>query len=196
MVGAKERLCPIDGKLLNAIEEMRSTGAEDEREVCGWKLQYSRRGAGMRGDMVAVDPRDGEKLQSIVGIKRKLGINTDPAVPDIAKTTRDLSSTAGSVEDMLLLQPSQRRARVNKTSYAEAALAPRGMGVTKQTITVLDEAAPRAEDQPGGAQGLDLGDMAELVHARSGAEGSVPYGAVFDAPTVWLGSLMLSSAWT
>ena len=50
-------------KLLNAIEEMRSTGAENEREVCGWKLQYSRRGAGMRGDMVAVDPRDGEKLQ-------------------------------------------------------------------------------------------------------------------------------------
>ena len=165
-------------KLLDAIEEMRSTGAEKEREVCGWKLQYSRRGAGMRGDMVAVDPRDGEKLQSIVGIKRKLGIHTDPAAPDAAKSSRDLSSTAGTVEDMLLLQPSQRRARVNKISYAEAALASRGSGVTKQTTTVLEEAAPLSDEQSGGAQGLDLGDCAELVHARSGAEGSVPYGAV------------------
>ena len=49
-------------KLLNAIEEMRSTGAEDEREVCGWKLQYSRRGAGMRGDMVGRGVRVGRVL--------------------------------------------------------------------------------------------------------------------------------------
>ena len=42
--------------LLETIEQMRAAGAEDEREVCGWQLSYSRRGAGMRGDLVAVDP--------------------------------------------------------------------------------------------------------------------------------------------
>ena len=53
-------------QLLDAIEEMRSTGEENEREVCGWRLQYSRRGAAMRANG-GLDPRDGERLQSIVG---------------------------------------------------------------------------------------------------------------------------------
>ena len=73
-------------QLLAAIEEMRRA-TKNVNTVCfGWKLVYTLRkqGGTTRGDMMVIDPADGQKLYSVVSVKRKLGL----AAPVMA---RDLS---------------------------------------------------------------------------------------------------------
>ena len=77
-------------RLLAAIEEMRRSSRNVNMRCLGWHLEYTLRknGGTTRGDMLAVDPADGQKLFSIVSVKRKLGMIA-PAAP------RELSSDGG-----------------------------------------------------------------------------------------------------
>ena len=187
---------PLDAEsiatLITTLEGVRSEGREVKEKDCfGWKITYSKRGPGQRGDMYAIDPRDGEKMQSIVGVKRKLGVATDPAVASARESRApkaqraDPAASDSAVQEMLMMDPSQRRARKG-VNYAEAAQALRGTGITRLTLSVLDEASPLpAEGEEQGEEeeekernSLDLGMIAELVHERGGAGGTVPYGTV------------------
>ena len=61
-------------ELITAIEQMRRRNKNTDEYVHGWRLIYTLRGgnSSTRGDMTAIDPRDGQKIFSLVGVRRKL----------------------------------------------------------------------------------------------------------------------------
>jgi hypothetical protein len=61
-------------EIVKAVETIRRQSASTNELVHGWRLTYTRRapGAATRGDMCAIDPRDGQKIFSLVGLKRRL----------------------------------------------------------------------------------------------------------------------------
>jgi hypothetical protein len=73
-------------RLLAAIEEMRRSSRNVNTRCLGWRLEYTLRknGGTTRGDMMAVDPADGQKLFSIVSVKRKLGMVAPAPPPQVA----------------------------------------------------------------------------------------------------------------
>ena len=63
--------------LLAAVDEMRRSAKNVDKTFLGWRLTYLLRkcpGSSTRGDMMVQDPRDGQKIFSVVGLKRKLGL--------------------------------------------------------------------------------------------------------------------------
>ena len=58
-------------ELLAAVEAMRRRPSNTDEYLHGWRLIYSLRAAGSssRGDMTAIDPRDGQKIYSLVGLR-------------------------------------------------------------------------------------------------------------------------------
>ena len=63
-------------KLFGAIDEMRRVSRGCDYSLFGWRLVYTLRrapGSSTRGDIMVVDPRDGQKIFSTLGLKRKLG---------------------------------------------------------------------------------------------------------------------------
>ena len=64
-------------QLIAAIDEMRRSTKNVNRRYLGWKLEFNLRkqpGSSTRGDMMVIDPADGQKLFSVVSVKRKLGM--------------------------------------------------------------------------------------------------------------------------
>ena len=66
-------------ELLTAVEAMRRRPHDTDEWCHGWRLIYTLRGPGAsaRGDMTVVDPLDGQKIFSLVGLQRKLAGDED-----------------------------------------------------------------------------------------------------------------------
>ena len=137
---AEESEAPPDGKLseeqkehlLQAIEQMRRATKNVNTKCLGWTLCYTLRkqGGSTRGDMMVVDPADGQKLYSVVSVKRKLGL-AGPA------PVREPSADVG--------EPSQSRRAANWDwdQVRCGVLAP---------ALVLALPRPHAHTQPSGAR--------------------------------------------
>ena len=69
-------------ELLAAVNAIRRSTRNVEEKLHGWTLIYNlrtersliRNGTNIRGDMTAIDPQDGQKFFSVVGLKRRLGL--------------------------------------------------------------------------------------------------------------------------
>ena len=70
-------------ELFRAIAEVRKATASTDRMVHGWSITWSVRevsGAKVRGDLCVVDPRDHRKYNSVIALRRKLGLVDGEAV--------------------------------------------------------------------------------------------------------------------
>ena len=157
-------------RLLAAIEEMRRSSRNVNTRCLGWHLEYTLRknGGTTRGDMLAVDPADGQKLFSIVSVKRKLGMIA-PAAP------RELSSDGGgdaAAAPPRRIDPSHdwgqvlegsRRSRT-VVNYAETAGG--GAGGLKTGDLILQTLV---EHDPSASHGVSLLELAEGVYQRGEA---------------------------
>ena len=100
-------------ELLTAVEAMRRR-PHDTDEMChGWRLMYTLRGPGAssRGDMAVVDPIDGQKIFSMVGLQRKL--NGDEDHWDAAMKKARAAVALANGEDPNDLENRKRRRQVN-----------------------------------------------------------------------------------
>lgn len=63
-------------ELFDAVQRMKSKSSNQNFVKHGWQCLYVLRtsGSATRGDMCVIDPRDGQKIFSLVGIRRKLGL--------------------------------------------------------------------------------------------------------------------------
>ena len=63
-------------ELFDAVQLMKSKSSNQNFVKHGWQCVYTLRSAGSatRGDMCVIDPRDGQKIFSLVGMRRKLGL--------------------------------------------------------------------------------------------------------------------------
>ena len=137
-------------ELLAAIAEMRKSSKTLKREVHGWALTWTTRGkagAKVRGDLLAIDPRDGQKLFSSASIERKLMRREDVAVEE-AKPQVEASSSA-----------------------AEKARVPRAVAALMSSETF--NAAPSGEGDEGG----ECGEGGKGGEAGGQREGDGPQGA-------------------
>ena len=68
--------------------------------VHGWNVVFTLRGgcSSTRGDLMVVDPRDGQKIFSIVSLKRKLGLEDAPP-PEAPPERRARRSAAEQLRD-------------------------------------------------------------------------------------------------
>ena len=76
-----------------ALEDLKQRNYDSSCVCHGWDLSYRLRlqfvkKGGTRGDITAIDPRDGEKLHSLPAIKRKLGLQADAAQLDSLHNTQ------------------------------------------------------------------------------------------------------------
>ena len=63
-------------ELFDAVQRMKSKSSNQNFVKHGWQCLYVLRSSGSatRGDMCVIDPRDGQKIFSLVGMRRKLGL--------------------------------------------------------------------------------------------------------------------------
>ena len=63
-------------ELFDAVQRMKSKSSNQNFVKHGWQCLYALRtsGSATRGDMCVIDPRDGQKIFSLVGMRRKLGL--------------------------------------------------------------------------------------------------------------------------
>ena len=63
-------------ELFDAVQRMKSKSSNQNFVKHGWQCIYALRtsGSATRGDMCVIDPRDGQKIFSLVGMRRKLGL--------------------------------------------------------------------------------------------------------------------------
>ena len=173
--------------LFDAVEAMRKRPKNTDEYVHGWRLIYTLRSAGSaaRGDMTAVDPRDGQKIYSMVSLRRKLtGEDEGASLRGLGEVTnkRQLSE----YEQPVLLESKRQRKQVN---YAEVGVE-RSARLTDVLLATLDE-HPMHKALPAAAwAGLDYFSLAEGVHKRgAGPKGdSVALGPVRGALTTLLRS--------
>lgn len=160
-------------ELFAAVHEMKSKSSASNFFKHGWQLIYTLRtpGSSTRGDMCVIDPRDGQKIFSIVGLRRKLGLeeamerSTFYPRAKVSRTAEDEAARAA----LLLTDREPRRSRAT-VNYAEKLGDVRGRP-GEHISAVLAQA---------GEQGHDLASLAEAVHARMGSDSEtpVPYQAV------------------
>ena len=165
-------------QLLAAIDAMRASTKNVTTSCLGWSLTYTLRkqpGSSTRGDMMVIDPSDGQKLFSIVSIKRKLGMiatappreassSTDDGQPPPARRGFDWDAAN------LVIEGSRRSRTV--INYAEAA-----GGSARRTsdliLTTISEADPER------MTGLDLKYITQGVHDRGETESDIlPFAGV------------------
>lgn len=63
-------------EVLKEVQRSKRTGRASDKEVHGWRVIYTLRRHGTtanRGDICIIDPRDGQKIFSLVGLERKMG---------------------------------------------------------------------------------------------------------------------------
>ena len=147
-------------ELFEAIAAMRKAAKATEFVKHGWTLQWKVRqnqGGSTRGDMCIIDPRDGQKIYSIVGLKRKMGLRgVEPPQPamrrqlegDDATIDRQLGGLWDvSTEELLNLDPKSRRGRAAKPNYAEASgETGRGPRMPEQVLAALQRIDPEGND--------------------------------------------------
>ena len=191
-------------ELFAAVEVMRKAPSNTDKWVHGWRLIFTLRGrpgSSTRGDMTAIDPRDGQKLYSIVSMRRKLSA-TEDVFERATATGRAEAEAAGFVVEgkrrrVEWFPPEEIRARGprstrNVVNYAEvssssATGAPKMSDLVMSSLTDAKESSLTPDHWPG----LDYLSIAEAVHARPGssvtsATKSVPLAAVRTALTSML----------
>ena len=94
-------------ELVATLERMQNE-RESRRDEChGWVISYAVRSkqyakeSKKRGDLVVTDPRDGERLHSVLAVKRKLGLVT--AVEGLGSAAADGARARGEAEVALAL---------------------------------------------------------------------------------------------
>jgi hypothetical protein len=63
-------------EVLEEVQRSKRAGRASDKTVHGWRVMYTLRRQGTtanRGDICVIDPRDGQKIYSIVGLERKMG---------------------------------------------------------------------------------------------------------------------------
>ena len=68
-------------EIVDAVKQMVKAGKRYSAVLHGWDLKYNLRktGTAVRGDMCAIDPRDGQKIFSQIALKRKLQVAVEPS---------------------------------------------------------------------------------------------------------------------
>ena len=144
--------------IVRTMEEIRRAGRNANRTFSGWQLSYTVRkdGGYVRGDMCAIDPADGQKIFSVIGMKRKLGLVAMASEPAPRATRRRhdeaLADAAERLVDNVRLPRAARSTRT-VVNYAEtAASAPR-----------LSDLVLRAAAKAVNPAGATLIELAEAV---------------------------------
>ena len=172
-------------ELFEAIAAMRKAAKATEFVKHGWTLQWKVRqnqGGSTRGDMCIIDPRDGQKIYSIVGLKRKMGLRgVEPPQPamrrqlegDDATIDRQLGGLWDvSTEELLNLDPKSRRGRAAKPNYAEASgETGRGPRMPEQVLAALQRIDPEGND------GADFAALALEIGTAQQQDGTLEEGA-------------------
>ncbi|KAL1524033.1 hypothetical protein AB1Y20_018947 [Prymnesium parvum] len=152
--------------ILEEIARMRKVIRNQEKLLFGWKLQFTVRACDKsRADLCCVPP-SGEKIFSVIGVKRKLGlVSTAPAEPRRAAPTdatpAAAAAAAAAAESGLVLPEGQRRARP-RVNYAEFERAERAPALRDLVL-----------EQVGGGE-RELVGIAEAVHASGERNGATP----------------------
>ena len=68
-------------ELISRVEELRKKRSNSSFTLHGWRMTWIFRPSSDHGDMTVYDPADGSKIHSVVGLKRRLGIEIPPPVP-------------------------------------------------------------------------------------------------------------------
>ena len=168
-------------ELFDAVQQMKAKSSNQNFFKHGWQCMFTLRapGATTRGDMCVIDPRDGQKIFSLIGMRRKLGLSEAMEPPRSypkEKTVRADDDPDAPPAPSLLLEDRTRR---NRTVVNYAEKAGDRARPAEHVAAVLTEA---------GEQGVDLATLAESVHKRmavneEGDDGHVPYGVVRQART-------------
>ena len=108
---------------MSTLEKMRKKIANQKLELHGWMLEFTlRRNDRGRGDMCAIPP-SGEKIFSILGVKRKLGLvaaMSEPAPRAVAAADAGRGDRAPALLDQPLMLSEGRARRARTTvNYAE-----------------------------------------------------------------------------
>ena len=73
-------------ELVTHVVELRKAGKKSSCKLYGWSIECSVRANAKAVDLCVVDPRDGQKLHSIISIQRKLGVAAASDAPLEART--------------------------------------------------------------------------------------------------------------
>ena len=187
-------------EIFHAVELMRRRSVTTDQIVHGWRLQFTLRGVGSstRGDMCATDPRDGQRIFSVVGMRRKLAADADvyerAAGSAVAEAEAEGYIKGGrrkrgeldlGISDFAIERES-RRARTARVNYAEvsSSTAPRWGDVLQ---AVMEKEKAKAELLDDEWPGVDLLSLAEAVHrtpeGRERSLGHLPVGQLRQALT-------------
>jgi hypothetical protein len=173
-------------EILQKVEEIRKRPRSTDEYLHGWRLIYTLRTAGSaaRGDLTAVDPRDGKKIYSLVSLRRRFAGEEDPWVLDDSAGKKRKLDGPGNLRNLDGGRERRARATVNYAEVDASSIAPR---LTDIVLSALDDEVKARKGLPEAAwAGLDYLTLAELVHKRAkrvrGSE-HVPLGPVRGALT-------------
>ena len=116
-------------EIVERIKDIRKSTKNSKISVHGWTIEWTlrdKRHSSTRGDLVMIDPRDGQKLFSVVSVQRKLGL-VAPVEVSTAPTHQpggDNDGEARRVHNPLepvdvLMERSSRSTRAKNVNYAE-----------------------------------------------------------------------------
>ena len=190
---------------------MRRRNKNTDEFVHGWRLIYALRDgrSSTRGDMTAIDPRDGQKIFSLIGVKRKLDCVEEvfeeairrgqeaAGVFDEGGRKRKRHGGLDLWEESYPVDRGARRART-VVNYAEAhnASSVSGLRVSDLLLSALDEHSSKVTGALGNDSwfaGVDVLTLAAAVHAKQRRQllkppEHVPLGNVRHAISVLLRS--------
>ena len=84
--------------IVKSIAKFKAAHTNAQDVIDGWQIRYKVRPTGKHGDFIAVDPRDGQHLASMVAIRRKLGLPDEEAsVTTSVRSPQVAHSTTPSV---------------------------------------------------------------------------------------------------
>ena len=167
-------------EIVDAVKQMVKAGKRYSAVLHGWDLKYNLRktGTAVRGDMCAIDPRDGQKIFSQIALKRKLQVAVEPsAAPEAGeKRPRARRGFEEYKVDENLERGARRRTVVN---YAEKSGASGDRGVPlvsgNLVVRVIEAAELNGDAEKDGVPALDMPAITERMEV-SGEER--PYPAV------------------
>ena len=148
--------------LIKAVEAMRRRDVGTDELVHGWRLVYTLRapGGASRGDMCAIDPRDGQKIFSLVGLKRKLlGVISDDLGRD-RKRKRKLSGVGDRERrrDQGAWQPSGPRSGCDQGTWQPGSSSDQGHSAKQGKRATLGRLSPSTlAGEPEGHASIESG---------------------------------------
>ena len=157
-------------ELLNAVEAIRVSPTSTTQVVNGWSINWSVRpgnSAAVRGDLCIVDPQDGQRIYSLVALKRKLGL-VDTAVAAAGASAEDQDASARPPE----IDQARRTGRVVKSTTVMVD----GQAVKRANMYTMDSGESSVWDQElGGADTAEApGALRAPQPATKKARVSVP----------------------